>query len=160
MKCIFITGMSGTGKSSVMEELQSRGFVAIDTDYDDWCELSLLDGEPEWLWREERMRALLAVPRTSPLFVSGCCDNQRKFYSYFDYKILFSAPLEVMLQRVSQRTSNPYGKTAAQQTEIRWNYEHIQPLLKQSADFELDSAQMSVNEMADFLAKLALNDSM
>jgi hypothetical protein len=32
---------------------------------------------------------------------------------------LLSAPLEVILERVRTRTTNPYGKTAAQQNEIR-----------------------------------------
>ena len=47
MKRILITGMSGTGKSSVIRELQARGFAAIDTDYGDWCELFTTDGEEE-----------------------------------------------------------------------------------------------------------------
>ncbi|MGL5234075.1 MAG: hypothetical protein ACRC8Z_04875 [Empedobacter falsenii] len=35
-KHIYLTGMSGTGKSSTILSLQERGFVAIDTDYDNW----------------------------------------------------------------------------------------------------------------------------
>jgi len=155
MKRIYITGMSGTGKSSVIEELRSRGFVAIDTDYDDWCELAALEGEPEWLLREEKMRELLAAAPVAPLFVSGCCSNQGKFYPFFDCKILFSAPLETMLERIAQRTSNPYGKTEQERAEICWNFEHIQPLLRKSTDLEIDSTALSVSEIADFLSDLA-----
>jgi shikimate kinase len=156
MKRIFITGMSGTGKSSVMEELRARGFLAIDTDYNDWCELSTADGEPEWIWREDRMRRLLLNPDTIPLFVSGCCSNQRKFYELFDLKVLFSAPLEAMLQRVTNRTSNPYGKTEQDRAAIISNFEQIQPLLQRSADLEIDTTTMSINEIADFLIESAL----
>ena len=91
MKRIFITGLSGTGKSVAIEALLSRGFTAIDTDYDDWCELAEHDGQPEWIWREERMRELLTAPANSPLFVSGCVSNQGKFYEFFDCKMLFSS---------------------------------------------------------------------
>lgn len=156
MKRIFITGMSGTGKSSVIEALRSRGFTAIDTDYDDWCEFATFDGQPEWIWREERMHALLTAPLTAPLFVSGCRANQRKFYEYFDYKILFSAPLEVMRERIVHRSSNSHGKSEAEWDDICRNQQQIQPLLRKSADFELDSSTMSVEEMADFLIELAL----
>ena len=140
----------------MIEALRSRGFLAIDTDYDDWCELSNEDGEPERIWREDRMRRLLFNPDTLPLFVSGCCSNQRKFYELFDLKVLFSAPLEVMLQRVTSRTSNPYGKTEQDRANIISNFEQIQPLLQKSADIEIDTTTMSVNQIADFLSELAL----
>jgi hypothetical protein len=41
--------------------------LAIDTDYDNWCELSSDNGEPELIWREDRMRRLLLNPETLPL---------------------------------------------------------------------------------------------
>lgn len=156
MKRIFVTGMSGTGKSSVFAELRSRGFSAIDTDYDNWCEQSILNGESEWLLREDRMNALLSAPLTSPLFVAGCYSNQGKIYPFFDHKVLLSAPLEVMLERVAKRTSNSYGKSEKERAEICWNFRHIQPLLRNSANIEIDSAIMDINEIADFLTELAL----
>lgn len=159
MKRIFITGMSGTGKSCVIQSLRSRGFTAIDTDYGDWCEFSILNGESEWIWREDRMHDLLTMSSTSPLFVSGCESNQGKFYKYFDYKILFTAPLEVILDRVTKRSSNPYGKSDEERAEICQNFEHIQPLLKKSADFEIDTTVMGVNEITDFLTELVFNQS-
>ena len=154
MKRIFITGMSGTGKTSVVEALRSRGFTAIDSDYDNWREFSTVNGESEWLLREDKMYELLATSSNAPLFIAGCSSNQGKFYPFFDYKILFSAPLEIMLDRVAQRTSNPYGKSETERNEIRWNFEHIQPLLKKSADLEIDSTAMNVVEITDFLSNL------
>jgi dephospho-CoA kinase len=35
---ILITGMSGTGKSTVISELADRGYHAVDTDNDFWSE--------------------------------------------------------------------------------------------------------------------------
>lgn len=142
----------------MIEALRSRGFAAIDTDYDDWCELAIVDGESEWIWREERMYDLL-TSRLTPLFVSGCCSNQGKFYKYFDYKVLFSAPLEVMHERVTKRSSNPYGKSAEEWADICRNFEQIQPLLKKNADIEIDTTIMDVNQITDFLSQLVLQNS-
>ncbi len=61
-----------------------------------------------------------------------------------------------MLERVTERTSNSYGKSEQERAEICWNYEHIQPLLKKSADLKIDPATMSVNEITDLLIELAL----
>lgn len=145
------------GKSSVIEALRARGFTAIDTDYDDWSEWAIFDGQTEWMWCETKMRALLAAPLNAPLFVCGCCANQGQFSHFFDHKILFSAPLEIILERVARRSSNPYGKSAAERDAIRHNFAHIQPLLQRSADMEIDTTTMSVPEIVDFLLELALN---
>lgn len=151
-----MTGMSGTGKSAVIEELCLRGFNAIDTDYDDWCEFTIYNGEADWIWNEGRMSELLQRPLEAPLFLSGCVPNQGKFYEFFNHKVLLSAPLEVILNRVANRSSNSYGKTDEERAAICWNYEHIQPLLQRGVDFELDSSMVSIDEVAEFLINLAI----
>jgi hypothetical protein len=39
MKRVLLTGMSGTGKSTVINELSARGYKAVDTDYHGLSEL-------------------------------------------------------------------------------------------------------------------------
>jgi dephospho-CoA kinase len=72
MSRILLTGMSGTGKSSVIGELRRRGFAAIDMDEPGW---SVHDAEGHQLWCEERLRAVLAAEHTGPVFVCGCAEN-------------------------------------------------------------------------------------
>lgn len=36
-KVIYITGMSGTGKSTCLEHLHQKGYRVVDTDDDQWC---------------------------------------------------------------------------------------------------------------------------
>jgi dephospho-CoA kinase len=36
MARVLVTGMSGTGKSTVLDELRRRGYHTVDTDYGDW----------------------------------------------------------------------------------------------------------------------------
>jgi hypothetical protein len=69
---VLLTGMPGTGKSSVIRERAARGDKAIDTD-DGWCE-PLQDGRQRW--REDSIGALLATKDADVLFVAGCEENQ------------------------------------------------------------------------------------
>ncbi|MBP2617981.1 AAA family ATPase [Chryseobacterium jejuense] len=154
MKSIYITGMSGTGKSSVIQNLQKKGYTTIDTDYGDWKELSLSDGTSEWILKENKLKQLFMRPLTSPIFISGCCANQTNIYSLFDYIVLLSASVETILKRVADRTSNPYGTTLQERNEIIWNFENIQPLLQQNNDFEYNTEMMTVEEITTSLEVL------
>lgn len=154
-KRILITGMSGTGKSSVIEALAARGFAAIDTDSDEWCEWQTDESaEPDWIWRADRIAELLSAPRYTALFVSGCKSNQGQFYPYFGHIVLLSAPLEVMLGRIAARTTNPYGKTEEERQQIVQHLNWVEPLLRARATLEIDTSRLSVGEVADQLAAL------
>lgn len=156
MKSIYITGMSGTGKSSVIQNLSKKGFTAIDTDYGDWKELSISGDTPEWILKEENIKKLVSKPLASPVFIAGCCSNQVNLYPFFDHILLFSASLETILARVSTRISNPYGQLSHERDEIIWNFENIQPLLQEGADIEYNTEVMTVEEIASSLEQLAI----
>jgi hypothetical protein len=87
VKRVLLTGMSGTGKSSVIRVLDARGFRAVDTD-DGWCEPSP-DGRQRW--REDAIGKLLDTEDGDVLFVAGCEENQVRFHLRFDLIILLSA---------------------------------------------------------------------
>src|SRR5262245_51965006 len=110
--------MSGTGKSTVIEELAARGYKAVDTDYHGLTELvdvreddptTLTPGQ-DWLWREDGIQELLSSDDVDLLFLSGCAPNQVSFYPQFDHIILLTAPAPVIAARLTTRTNNPYGK--------------------------------------------------
>ena len=136
-----ITGMSGAGKSTLLVELARRGHKIVDTDYDEW-------ESPHGFWDESRMTALLEAE--PDVFVSGTVENQGIFYDRFEYVVLLSVPVDVLLERVSARTNNPYGRAPEEQAEIRRYVVEVEPLLRAGASVELDR-QQSVTELADIL---------
>ena len=138
---VLITGMSGTGKSSALHELERRGHRVVDTDSDDWSHwVTDEEGRPDWVWRTEAMTALLSEHREGKLFVAGCKSNQKDFYPLFDHVALLSAPAEVILHRVAVRTTNDYGKSAEERDEILRNIAEVEELLRSSATVEIDAA--------------------
>ena len=80
--------------------------------------MQLPDGSVEPLWNEERIDALLNGHSDGALFVVGTVANQGKFYPRFDSVVLLSAPLDVILERVTTRDTNPYGSTEAERDQI------------------------------------------
>ena len=56
---ILITGMSGTGKSTLTEYLAARGHHAVDLDSHEYSEYKDLGDGEEWAWREDRVQQLL-----------------------------------------------------------------------------------------------------
>ncbi|MEU4227467.1 AAA family ATPase [Nonomuraea sp. NPDC026600] len=141
MPKVLITGMSGTGKSTVLRILGSRGHRIVDTDYGRWShEITLPDGSSDWVWREEAVTDLLTGHKKDGLFVAGCMSNQGKFYQRFDHIVLLSAPAEVMLARVMARTDNPYGKRPEEREAILENLRVVEPLLRTTATMEIDTS--------------------
>lgn len=140
MPKVLITGMSGIGKSAALQVLGERGHHAVDTDTDQWSHwVTLPDGSPDWIWREDAITALLASHRHGHLFVAGCKTNQGKFYPQFDHVALLSAPADVLLARIATRTSNPYGKRPGERAEILQYLANVEPLLRATATIEIDA---------------------
>lgn len=151
MARVLLTGMSGVGKSTVLEALSARGFTTVDADGDEWSHWDTdPHGERDWMWREDRMAALLAG--TADVFVAGTAVNQGKFYDRFDRVILLSAPADVMLERIATRTNNPYGKTPEQRAAVLRNLAEVEPLLRSGADVEIDTAGALEGVVAAVLA--------
>ncbi|MDT0343486.1 AAA family ATPase [Streptomyces litchfieldiae] len=157
MAAILITGMSGTGKSTALDGLARRGYRVVDTDHDGWIEEAPLPGGGvERQWREDRIDALLGEHERSgePLFLAGTVWNQGRFYPRFAHVVLFSAPLEVMLARVADRVTNPFGRTSEERDRIVVDTAEVEPLLRASATVEIDTRGPRA-EVVDRLVALA-----
>jgi shikimate kinase len=148
VKRVLLTGMSGTGKSTLIRALAARGYKAIDTDTDEWSEWVTVPGdsdrsgsaaEPDWIWREDRIQRLLSTEDADVLFISGCKSNQAEFYAQFDHIILLRAPARLLMARLATRTTNPYGKHPDELARIRRHLQTVEPMLRRAASLEVDT---------------------
>ena len=156
MAVVLVTGMSGTGKSAALAELAHRGYRVVDTDYGGYSEEVPSSGEGgrEQLWREKRIDALLDQHHDGVLFLSGCVSNQGKFYPRFDAVVLMSAPVEVILERLTQRETNDFGKTDDERNRILRDMARIEPLLRAGATTEIDT-RAPLDEVVRALERIA-----
>ncbi|MDR6288525.1 MULTISPECIES: AAA family ATPase [Inquilinus] len=147
MKRVLITGMSGTGKSAVIQELAARGCRALDLDTPEWSHwvdaappdgLTPAEGQ-DWVWREDRVRDLLSTPRDGPLFISGCAENMGRLFPLIETVILLSAPVDTIMARLTARSADGYGSTAKERRKVGELIAMIEPLLRQAAHHEIDT---------------------
>jgi shikimate kinase len=148
VKRVLLTGMSGTGKSTLIAELSARGYKAVDTDDHGLSELvSVPDDEPtgldpgqDWVWREDRIQDLLSTDDVDVLFLGGCAPNQGKFYPQFDHVVLLTAPAHVIIERLATRTTNPYGKRPEEVARVLTLLQTIEPVLRRGAGSVVDTS--------------------
>lgn len=147
MKRVLITGMSGTGKSTLIAELAARGYRAVDADEPEFSEavsvpqdeLTGLGSGTDWVWREDRIAELLATQDKDMLFIGGTSPNQGTFYAQFDHVVLLVAPPALIAERLASRTTNDFGKDPNQLARTLRLQEEVEPLLRRGADLEVDT---------------------
>jgi shikimate kinase len=151
MRKVLVTGMSGTGKSSALAALARLGFQVVDTDEPGWTEWS--DDEDGYVWREDRITELLAREHGPSLYVSGTVSNQGRFYSRFDAVVLLTAPAEVLLSRIDNRTTNAFGKSPEERELVLRDLAEAEPLLRRTCTHEIDATR-PLASVVDQLAQL------
>jgi broad-specificity NMP kinase len=131
---VLITGMSATGKSSVVAALRGRGCVAYDVD-DGLTVCDPADGR--WHWRTDEVRRLLADGHRYDVFLAGCSEEQADFV--WDLTVLLTVPLPVLVQRLRTRSGNTYGRSADERAQVLADVADVEPLLRRRADLVIDT---------------------
>lgn len=127
MALVWVTGTSGSGKSSVCEVLKGQGHLAIDADgegYSHWVDRVtgdvVLDPPypvpPDWLehfaWTisVERVQSLATTANSGVTLLCGGAENELDVWRYFDHVVCLVIDDETLRRRLATRTTNEFGK--------------------------------------------------
>ncbi len=118
-----VEGLSGTGKSSVYEELVRRGYTAITTDRS-WAFSADPDtglpggpgGHDTWMWDRQKAVGELESPEPDVLFVCGSSRNRDHFLPYFTKVFNLRVDDDTMRRRLEARTDDdwPLGQAGVE----------------------------------------------
>jgi hypothetical protein len=115
-----VEGGSGTGKSSVCEELLRRGYQAINGDTELAYQGDPVTGEPldgivgadvhhHHIWRVDLVRAIAADHDHAVTFFCGGSRNVLQFIDLFDRVFVLEADLDAVRRRLDERGSDQWG---------------------------------------------------
>jgi dephospho-CoA kinase len=139
--------MSGTGKSTLVEELRRRGYAAFDADDHGFSEPRSCG---RWGWRPDAVQELFDQSVDPVLFFSGCSEEQAQFD--FDLRVLLTAPESVIIDRLRARTTNSYGKQEVELALVLSDRDEVEPRLRRSADLIVDTTR-TTERVADLVVE-------
>ncbi len=111
-----IEGLSGTGKTSVCDELQRRGYHAIHGDRELAYQGDPETGEPtddvrheHHIWDVNKVNALVANEDAPETFFCGGSRNFAKFIHLFDAVFVLDIDLDTLNRRLGERPDSEWG---------------------------------------------------
>lgn len=129
---VLITGWSGTGKTTICQELRRRQLNAFDGDnvpnLSTWVSRNtgekLGRGYPkdysheryDWNWDSQTLHDLLTG--NDDIFLCGNANNAPDFYSYFTHLFFLDISPSEQRRRIGVRTEHDYGKDLTVQNMV------------------------------------------
>jgi dephospho-CoA kinase len=168
MKKIFITGVSGVGKTTTAEALEKIGFHYIDFDRKEgkiahwknkitgeilhWQpgELDFFKNNKRICERETLVQLFNKYTGEDPIMVVGLVDNQSELLDLFDKVFLLHCDEEIFIKRIMDRTNNIFGKHESEQKMILRSYKDFEKKMIDNGAIEINtnkSTEEVVNEI-------------
>ena len=111
-----IEGLSGTGKTSVCEELQRRGYRAVHGDRElayrgdpETGEPTDRSGHEHHIWDVGKVKALVSNRDDAMTFFCGGSRNFAKFVDLFDAVFVLEVDLDTLNRRLDDRPDSEWG---------------------------------------------------
>lgn len=158
---IYITGVSGVGKTSVIKALSKTGMHGVDVDELSHWENILSGATVDWApgmsdeWRQTHVwicdiaalkKELASAPNVA---VAGNTANQNEFLSFFDKMFVLHCSPETIVSRINSRTDNDYGKHPQERQHIlEWQKTYDAKMVARGA-IQLDADQPLEQVLSD-----------
>ena len=130
MPLVYLTGISGSGKSEALKELRRRGYEVHGTDedgiaayFDNQTGEALVnppataaERTPEWrqrhTWKMKREQVEAIVPSQPDrlVFLCGCTANEDEMWDLFAGVIALVVDEDTLVHRIKTRTNNNFGQ--------------------------------------------------
>lgn len=159
VRIVWVTGVSGAGKSAVSRRLVAFGYEAVSTDsapglcrwVDDAGRPAVRPGDPDlawlathrWVWDPARLDLLLASARergVQRLFLCGHAANALELAARFDLTVLLRIDLATMLARLDHPArGNDFGRVGHSRQHLIEAFPQWQAHLQRHADVVVDA---------------------
>ena len=120
-----VEGVSGTGKTSVCEELARRGYQSVNGDRELAYQGDPETGEPvdsavheHHIWDLDQVRALVADHDTPVTFLCGGSRNFMQFIELFDEVFVLEVDLQTLHSRLDRRPVGEWGSKSSERDLI------------------------------------------
>jgi len=163
-KKILVTGVSGTGKTTVLRELEKQGFATVGLDetpgLSHWVHKKTGEklvkkadfskeflSEYEWVCDLEMLDSLLAQYDES-VVVAGNVENILECMEYCDETLLLVCAPETFFARIDTRSDNEYGQSDEAKEFIMSYYERDNKKCLEAGAIAID-AEQSVEKVVE-----------
>ncbi|OGL35359.1 hypothetical protein A3F05_03815 [Candidatus Saccharibacteria bacterium RIFCSPHIGHO2_12_FULL_47_17] len=151
-----ITGVAGTGKSTVAHQLHKRGYAAYDADsgFSYYVNKKTRQRVPhpktpslEWYAKHERifdenvLQDLFQKHTGEQLFLASITANQSKYYPKFDKIFLLTANDKLLAHRLKSRTTSDFGKHPVDLHRVLSGRPDFDAELRAAGAIEIDSSK-------------------
>ncbi|MFJ8942993.1 AAA family ATPase [Streptomyces sp. NPDC102395] len=165
MTLVWVTGNSGTGKSTVCGRLRERGHVALDADEDgfsrwtDRADGKVVTDPPHpvprgwldrygWVIVRERVETLVDESRSGVAFLCGSAENEADVLDLFDLIVCLVIDEATLRHRLATRTTNPFGQHPEElAAALKWN-PRMRPMYESRGATIIDACK-PVTEVVD-----------
>ena len=174
MALVYITGVSGSGKSSIRNALRTLGYETYDVDETDISIITELKTgnlvemapanlrENDWFRRHSWTILPSAINRLKDLsdnklvFLCGAAKNDKNYWDIFDLVICLDINEKELRRRIANRKDNDYGKNSLELQEIL-NWHGVATENYRALGAHVIDAERPINEVTIMILNLVEN---